>query len=97
MNENDTKVYFDFDTDLDAPMGFQMSLARSNDHTLPEPALDVEQSQQNNGTIEGTAKFNPTTNEVTKLTLIISDWSVIYKGVRTDIFKGPWTIDVLIK
>ncbi len=67
-------------------MGFQISLARSNDHTPPEPALDVEQSQQNNGTIVGTAKFNPTT-----------DWSVIYKGVKTDILKDPWTIDVLIK
>jgi hypothetical protein len=51
-------VYFDFDTDLDAPMGFQISLTRLSDHMNPEPALGVEQSQQNNGTIEGTAKFN---------------------------------------
>lgn len=97
MNEHETKVYFDFITNLEAPMGYQMSLARSNDSAHPEPAAGDEQRQQKNGIIEGTATFNPITRDVTKLQILISDWSVIYKGVRTERLKGPWTIDVQIK
>jgi hypothetical protein len=93
MNEHETKVYFEFDTNLEAPMGFQISLASPTDDIHP---FAVEQNQQKKGIIEGVARFNPTTNDVTMLQIIISDWSVVYKGVRTDILKGPWKIDVPI-
>jgi hypothetical protein len=96
MNEHETKVYFDFLTDLEAPLGFQMSLARSagNSEIAPEPNIGDEQSVQKNGVIQGLAKFNPVTKDATKLHIIISDWSVIYKGVKTEVVKGPWIIDV---
>jgi hypothetical protein len=94
MNEHETKVYFEFVTDLNAPMGFQISLAGSNEDIHP---FGVEQSQPKKGIIAGVAMFNPTANDATKLQIIISDWTVVYTGVRSEILKGPWIIDVPIK
>jgi hypothetical protein len=97
MNERGTQVNFDFLTDLEAPMGFQMSLARSAGERQHEPAHGLDQSVQNNGIIHGVATFNPVTKDVTKLQIIISDWSVVYKGIKTEVVKGPWIIDVPLK
>jgi hypothetical protein len=93
MNDHETKVYFEFVTDLDASMGFQISLASSNDDIH---SFGIEQSQPEKGIIKGTAIFNPTTNDVSKLQIKISDWTVIYKGVRSETRKGPWTVVVPI-
>ena len=43
MNEHETVVYFDFNTDLEAPMGFQMALVRSNGEAYLEPEPDRRQ------------------------------------------------------
>lgn len=96
MNEHGTVVYFDFNTKQEAPMGFQMALVRSNGqaHLEPEPEHGGEQSEQKNGVIHGLAKFNPTTTNITQLQIVITDWSVIHKGVSTEIMKGPWTVDI---
>jgi hypothetical protein len=96
MNEHETVVYFDFNTHQEAPMGFQMALIRSNEKTQlePEPNHGSEQSDQNNGVINGVAKFNPTTTDITQLQIVITDWSVIHKGINTEIIKGPWKVDI---
>ncbi|WP_274648830.1 hypothetical protein [Paenibacillus humicola] len=99
MNEHETVVFFDFNTEQEAPMGFQMALVRSNGeaHLKPEPDHGGEQSEQKNGVIHGLAKFNPTTTDITQLQIVITDWSVIHKGVSTEIIKGPWTVDIPLK
>jgi hypothetical protein len=99
MNDHETLVYFDFNTDQEAPMGFLMALGRSigETHLEPEPDHGGEQNEQKKGVIHGLAKFNPTTTDITQLQIVITDWSVVHKGVSTEIIKGPWKVDIPLK
>lgn len=94
MNEHHTQVYFDIKTNQAAPIGFHMTLSRSNGITDPGPALGLEQSEIKDGLISGSAVFNPTTVDVDQITIQINEWAVVHTGIGVETLKGPWNVNI---